>query len=433
MKKHFREMIYGITGQRKIGRLEIVTEDLLQLVSHNRKALLSLITLLALLVISIGFIIHFAIFLINDVVLFRKEITVNDTGAFMQSKACDSEQAMYLFNTSELWANTGIQVRKGDRMKLSASGAFNTSIQSVEKGARTNKLPKYAWSSVGSMSDTIPAEWDNNVLSLFPPSQFGTVLYQIRNDAEPLQSDWTAYYPEVINPDDMKDEVFRGEVEKTLSDNMAIRKMTNTEDYIDVDKDGTIYVAINDIYFNDALIRKFEKENLDILSHQPGLQTVEITDSLKGKNILVPRSQKRLFPLYYLPVNDPLAGDSLVYVAGPAFVDFFRQNRDVWYNDNVGQIAVTAEIQHQISNWPVNSAGWYRIVETQVMNVRTNPWNILWLFLEFVIVVPLLFILFYAVTTCIIYYGLYFLLWSWDRISDFYRHLSRLLLSRLRR
>ena len=434
MKKHFREMFYRLPGNRKFRNLEIEQEDLLGMVSNNHKALKNLGTILTLLIISIWFLVHFAIFLINDVILFRKDISVNETGAFMQSKTCDSEQAMFLFTTSELWSNSGIQLHKGDRIKLSTSGAFNTSIQEVYNASRLNKKPKYPWTSMDNLTDTLPSSWQQSELTIYPVSHFGAVLYQIRKDAEPLQSDWSKFLPEVLNPEELKDEKKVAQLTDSISKHMGIHKLESSDEYIEVKEDGLLYLSVNDIYLNDAVIRKYATENQNILKKGIKDGTLKLNvvgNDTVGYDTLVNVKNRNLFSLYYYPTTDKATGDSMVYIGGRKFNEYFKQNRDAWFKDNVGQIAVTADIQHRINDWPMKQISWYRMIETQVVNIKNNPWNILWLVLEFIIVIPLIFLVVYSVLTILIYLGISVILWCWNLISEIYIKTSGFLKKRL--
>lgn len=417
-------MFYGLSHKKGYRQLEVNQEDLMGMVSHNRKALANLITIFTLLILSVWFLVHFALFLVNDVLLFQKEVAANDIGAFTQSKTCESEQAMYLFTTSDLWANTGIQLHKGDRVKLSASGAFNTSIQGVYKGALLNSKPKYDWISVGNINDTVASLWKEHELSMFPTSHYGTLLYQLRNDAEPLESDWSKFLKQPLDAQALKDVDERRRWSDTLSRVMGIHPFPNSEDYIEVEEDGVLHVSANDIYLNDIILRRYADGNKAIVNDAS--KYAGPMPLVSGSDTLVNARYKNLFLLYYYPKNDTLTGDSMIYIAGNKFIEYFRENRDAWFKDNVGQIAITADIQHRITGWPFRQVSWYRHIETLILNIRNNPWNIALLLLEFIILIPIVFAVAYTILTAIIYYGLQLLLWLWDVVSGMYLRVFRL-------
>lgn len=141
--KHLRELLQSLSARRRLHDLSLEEEDLLNaVIERSRREQLRLCTLLALAAGSLIFLISLALFLIHDVVLYRNDIAVSRTGALMPRKACQCEQALYLFNTSQLWADTGITLREGDRVKISVSGAFHSSLpQLVGRPARTTARP----------------------------------------------------------------------------------------------------------------------------------------------------------------------------------------------------------------------------------------------------------------------------------------------------
>lgn len=431
MKKNLAQLLYAFSQKKGIHKISVEQEDPIKIISHNRKAAINLCVLLSLLIVSMWFLIHFAIFLVNDVILFQKNVSVNETGAFVQSKVCESEQAMYLFTTSELWANTGIQLNKGDKIKLSVSGALNTSINSLYEGALKNKRPQYSWIMVGQNNDTVKSLWTDNNLTIYPVSHFGAILYQIRNDAVPCKSDWSGFIHTPLDSASLHRKEFRAAWADSIKNKMGIHELKAMNDYVDVEDNGTLYLAVNDIYLNDVVIADYERKNIEILNK------INANDSLKdfirqdSLNTLVNAKFKNLFKPFYLPANDKLAGDSMIYIAGQNFTEYFKENRDAWYKDNIGQIIVMADIQHNISDWPVKQVSWYRHIESLVLNIPEKPWNIAILLLEFLVVIPIVFFVVYALMTTLIYFILKGVLWSWDKISGYYIRLSDKALDKL--
>lgn len=101
------------------------------------------VTMIATVFFILVFTVHFAIDFINDVILFDTEINVNEQGALNPKKALNCEHAMYLFNPSEVWANTGIRLNKGDKYRIAISGGANTTIYESISAAKNNIKPLY--------------------------------------------------------------------------------------------------------------------------------------------------------------------------------------------------------------------------------------------------------------------------------------------------
>ena len=90
-------------------------------------------------------VITYSIIFVNDVILFENQIHINDQGAFNPHKSMNCEYGLYLFNTADVWANSGIQVSKGDRIKVNVSGGFQSSVENIIRFADDNKELKYRW------------------------------------------------------------------------------------------------------------------------------------------------------------------------------------------------------------------------------------------------------------------------------------------------
>lgn len=72
------------------------------------------------------------------------EIKTNAFGATtMQNE--EVELTYWLFNTADLWGNSGIRVERGDKLTIRASGKSNTSIHHLVDNAFFNARPSYRW------------------------------------------------------------------------------------------------------------------------------------------------------------------------------------------------------------------------------------------------------------------------------------------------
>ena len=66
----------------------------------------------------------------------------------------DTEISYWLFNTAELWANSGIEVKKGDVLTIRASGASHTAIHHLVEDAGSNKALRDKWVGTGGTRPT---------------------------------------------------------------------------------------------------------------------------------------------------------------------------------------------------------------------------------------------------------------------------------------
>lgn len=115
-------------------------------------------------VVVLAFIIYSAVFYCQNVLFYRGELHVNQFGAFTPKKSYSSEYAMYLFDSKEEWISSGIQVLKGDRLFISASGAYHTNYKKLVEAARNNTNANAFWIDTVSNEnecsiDTVCLRW----------------------------------------------------------------------------------------------------------------------------------------------------------------------------------------------------------------------------------------------------------------------------------
>ena len=418
--KHLREVLQAVSPRKRLRDLSIEEEDLLNaVIERSRREQLRLCTLLALAVGCLIFLVSLAIFLIHDVVLYRNDIAVSRTGALMPRKACQCEQALYLFNTSQLWADTGITLNEGDRVKISVSGAFHSSLPQLVRAARENRRPPYAWLDASAADEQRFVDTDSlreepgggagtgrqpSVVAgseecIVPEARFGAILYQIVPDAEPCSSDHTA---------------------AGFAERVQVLSPDQGREFRPVTRSGTLYLAVNDIYLNDSITERHERANRlaaqrfferHAMAHDG--DTTLLEKPLAGDPKLIDAFLAESgIELYHRPHRDTLL------FAGWRFRDYFRHNREVWFSDNLGQVALSVDIRRRIRFY--SHALWYRSLETQLAAAIDERHDVpvirtlgRWLLLmaEFFIAIPLLFFALSALAAMLIYAISALLLW----------------------
>lgn len=261
-------------------------------------------------------IIIYAFTLINDYILFETEMHVNEQGALNPQKALNCEYAMYLFNTSEPWANTGIRINKGDKYKIAISGATNTSITDMLEAARNNTVPEYNWyyydnpkteEDINKIKKNLElcitkgAFLDTHNKGIKDTVLFGSLLYTIQSEAANV-----IYEPQNV---DRKD-IFKWEVKKEDSNTFApncFRTANNS---------GYLYLAVNDIVFG---------------KHEINDSSSVVDSQIKMYDELMVKDNEG----YPFPLNK--SGKRVL-----------SQNGSYFYYDNLGQILVSVEIQRRI-------------------------------------------------------------------------------------
>lgn len=301
------------------------------------------IMIIAIFIVAITFILHYSFVYIKDVLLYPIDISVNPNGALTYRKSLGREYGIYLFNTSDLWADTGISVSKNDHVRISVSGAFHSSVGDLIIDAEKNtSKPAILW--VGqkmreSIESNKPQEKKRS-FCLAPDGYIGDVLFTIAPEfggRAPLNIDpnhikiWKPNKPDTHEKDIKSDKFVYGDFRVT--------------------RNGHLLLAVNDIYFRD---------------------TIDL---------------KNYYQIDSLRFGRPFSLDTII----SGGKDFSR----IFYNDNIGQILVCVEIQRHLKGvangficYKLNPRFAYRELETKLDHTNADvyaPFAKVWLFLLYTV------------------------------------------------
>lgn len=256
------------------------------------------------------------VFFLKSVLLFKPNSSINQQGAFVVPQYCGKEQYMYLFNSANLWANTGIKVLEGDKLTVSASGSFYSSISNLNESSKLNKVTTYSRSLISDTTDSI--EESSLLIYNKKDARFGSLLLQIKED-------------EQLDYDCQND----GSI---IQINNYNRKKLET---IIIEKSGNLYFAVNDIYLSDDILKKFPKNHY--LQNKYNLKTY--IDNNGKKCHIDTIDNYNLFP------------------------------KEMWFYDNVGEILLNIVIiRNKLTDGniysPLGTA--YRSIETKA---SLNNWS----------------------------------------------------------
>ena len=299
-------------------------------------------------VVVLTSVVYYSSAFINDVILFKTEMHVNEQGALNPQKALNCEYAMYLFNASESWANTGVRLNKGDRYRIVISGGTNSAITDILESARNNTEPEFGWISYDK-PDTFKNE---SLLDLCLSKgdrvrggnkvNFGSMLYTIQPEGADV-----VYSPQGVKTEDIH------KWEPRKSGKNKFRAM----DFVSAEESGLLYLAVNDVVFS-------EREDLDIASQFRKYNEVS-------------KSEGQI---------DSLSGEAM---------KMLKLYNSYFYRDNLGQILVSVEIIRAVSyctiDYPLYA---YRDF---VYSVRDHCWvfPLIWFIVKIVV--------FYAICMAIVW------------------------------
>lgn len=319
--KTVKDILVGMTDNRDVGKLTIdnktlieslVTDKQEQRIKWYASKRLHFVLLLSTIVLFTASVIYYTISFINDVILFKIEMRVNEQGALNPQKALSCEYALYLFNASEPWANTGVRINKGDKYKINISGGTNTAITEIIESARNNTKPNFSWVSYHrdyicdpepllklclSKGDVV-GNGKNKALV-----NFGSMLYTIQPEGANV-----VYSPQEVNAND---------IHKWVPVKNR-RGYYEAKGFEKASSSGFLYLAVNDLVFSK---RAGENSNL-----QEQFDAYNKEAKISGK-----------FDTLSKPEMDMLQ-DYISY----------------YFKDNLGQILVSIEIVRNVSCFSLN-------------------------------------------------------------------------------
>lgn len=166
----------------------------------------------------------------------------------------DKEVIYWLFNTADLWANSGIEVQKGDELTIYASGASYTAIHHLTKASKENSRPEDEW--VGTEGEEKKSERDRLRVKfrVNKDCDEGTLLMQVV-DKEKVGL--------LKKKEDCPQELLQGEQVEIIGKGRS---------NIRISKDGYLCFAVNDIVLTDSMLKGMYENWLDTVSSVSGEQ-----------------------------------------------------------------------------------------------------------------------------------------------------------------
>lgn len=290
-------------------------------------------------------VVYYASAFINDVILFKTEMHVNEQGALNPQKALNSEYALYLFNASEPWANTGVRINEGDKYRIIISGGTNTDITEILESAKNNTRPDFSW--------VFYDKWEpfkgESLLDLCLSKgvevngekvNFGSMLYTIQPEGANV-----VYSPQAVKTSD----IYKWQPTK---ENKAAG-------FTHAKESGMIYLAVNDIVFSQR-------------------DSMNIDEQFKKYN-LVARQEGQI---------DTLSSST---------VSLLKDYNSYYYRDNIGQILVAVEVVRSVPKWSFKSFLNYPLYAYREFDYNSNDTCWIFPFIWFLITIIVYFALCFAV------------------------------------
>lgn len=261
------------------GNMKITIESnktLLDILDDKRKVLKLLIIIIVLaMTIFIG--LSFVTVSIKSVYPYNS-IRVNAFGTTTMQDD-DREIHYWLFNTAELWANSGIYVEKGDKLTIRSSGKYNTAIHHMVNAADSNKINSDWIGPDGHEKDSDRGKLRAEFRIKQDQPVDAIIMLSIPIDSIQKYKNGTEYFRK--HYDKIKDDIFF--IGKECVD-------------LQMRESGYLHFAVNDIFLSKDVIKKMRERNDSLIKDAIERQVMDALqkeiDCYECKNGSVPDKQK---------------------------------------------------------------------------------------------------------------------------------------------
>ncbi len=318
--------------ENKKVQIEIVRHrDLLSILRDPRmtwKAILSLFIVLVILFFGLTFV----TLAIKSIYPYNS-ITTTKYGATI-IKSEDKEVIYWLFNTADLWANSGIEVHKNDVISIRASGKSNNAIHHLVRDFKNNTNLTYKWTGPeGLASDegkNASRDKERRKYRIAPNENEGVLLMQVI--PEKYQNRGSEQKENVFFKDTLHPYLIDGRPYT------AVKKENKTDIYPDIyvigegkdeqviRTDGILHFAVNDVALTGRMIDSMRADSS---------KDLEIGKVYDDTSILVKAENKNSLVLCQCEPDTRYIDE----------LDLYKQEDfvDAWFVDNLGSFLIVIE------------------------------------------------------------------------------------------
>lgn len=193
-----------------------------------------------------------------------KTVNSNEYGATIIENE-DNEVIYWLFNTADLWANSGIHVKKGDVISVRASGAFHSSIHHLVEDADSNRMRRNWVKPVGGPNQSPPTDREKSRSSyrISSEQEFNTLLMQVIPESVELRDgngNWTIKNACYLDGRKKETKNNNQTIDHNLSIYPDIYAIGAERDKITIRSDGVLHFAVNDIALTRDIILQMKEK-----------------------------------------------------------------------------------------------------------------------------------------------------------------------------
>ena len=305
------------------------------------RVLLSLFVIIIVLFIGIAFVV------VSIKKYYPYSVIENNLQGASIVKSEDKEVIYWLFNTADLWANSGIEVQKGDELTIYASGASFTAIHHLTKASEENSRPQDAW--VGTEGQEKRNERDRL-----------RARYRINKDC----AEGTLLM-QIVNKDSIESLKIKDNCNQELLGGGHVEIIGKGRNNLRISKDGVLHFAVNDIVLTDDVLKDMYFQYIDSLAQNFKNHSRIFEKAKKQFESLQNANDAHSIYLYILNVTLLSGSDSssikkYALEKGLSFGEYPRNEgcyplmnelvyykqekfRDAWYMDNLGSFLIVIE------------------------------------------------------------------------------------------
>lgn len=227
-------------------RMEIEINKYKQLVDaiSNPRILAKAIVVIAVIVVFIFLGISLVSLMLKKFFPYKAISTMQSGATIIQNE--DTEVIYWLFNSADLWSNSGIKVEEGDIITVRASGAFHTAIHHAVEDANSNTTFRDDWIlPTGGRSPLNSHDSERLKYRIVPQANDNVLLMQIiPRKYENTGRDWIKYAN--INVMGFRDGG-NNYIDKKGHSKADIVIIGDEKRDIKIPHDGILHFAVNDI------------------------------------------------------------------------------------------------------------------------------------------------------------------------------------------
>lgn len=241
VRSNTRPQYKSLTGVKKFGLIKAIffnIKTFLKYLFHS--TYFNFIILLSAVVMSIVMLIAMISFFLSQVIMPTTNQFVNDSGTLVFNQPLATQHYMFLLNSADLWADSGIEVIEGDHVEITVSGSFYSDIDNLCNAALQNDTTQYIYFHKHHLLNLANIEKTTaiNPFSLDSLIDFGALLLRIEQPIDNLPINYV--------PDSKTQYIHRDHGAHKIS--------------FDAQTSGILHFAVNDIPLTDSTIDAMKKE-----------------------------------------------------------------------------------------------------------------------------------------------------------------------------